>query len=537
MTGAMKWVVCGWVVFFASCSDDGPGTPPLVEAGRDVPTPKYTLEQLRDPETCNACHERHYRDWVGSMHAYASDDPLFLAMNERGQREAKIGNFCVNCHAPMAVASVPEGTIVDTAMLKQLPKPQRGVTCYFCHSIDDVKGTHNNPLHLANDGVMRGRFSDAVPNEAHASMYSEFLDGTQLASASACGSCHDIVNDKNAHVERTFEEWQETVFSTPKMGLTCAQCHAKQTPPEVIADGPKVKGVFSRLGHEHTMAAVDRAITPFPEMDLQADAISKELNNPPELQTALCVANLGSTDTRIGVLVDNLQAGHKWPSGAAQDRQLWFEVTAYAGGNQIYQSGAVPEFGKDPDITADDDLWLMRDCMFDEQGKETHLFWETSSIESNTLPGQVTFDPMDKRYYQTHLARGFPGPGSSKKITTMPDRVTLRVWLQAFPYKVLEELMPELTALGYGEAQIEQMKKKLAPVQVTTDFAGGPQGILEWSAASAMEQAGAGTFQNGNGIIPSSVIPVGVLVRCVTGTAMAMRVQNTVAPVRRNCTP
>jgi hypothetical protein len=39
------------------------------------------------------------------MHAYAAEDPVFLAMNARGQRETQgaLGAFCVNCHAPLAV--------------------------------------------------------------------------------------------------------------------------------------------------------------------------------------------------------------------------------------------------------------------------------------------------------------------------------------------------------------------------------------------------------------------------------------------------
>ena len=39
------------------------------------------------------------------MHAFASRDPVFRAMNQRGQRETngELGDFCVKCHAPMAV--------------------------------------------------------------------------------------------------------------------------------------------------------------------------------------------------------------------------------------------------------------------------------------------------------------------------------------------------------------------------------------------------------------------------------------------------
>ena len=40
---------------------------------------------LMDPKTCAGCHEQHYTEWSGSMHAYASEDPLFIALNQRAQ--------------------------------------------------------------------------------------------------------------------------------------------------------------------------------------------------------------------------------------------------------------------------------------------------------------------------------------------------------------------------------------------------------------------------------------------------------------------
>src|SRR3954452_13466818 len=62
-------------------------------------------DDLLEPTACQGCHQDHYDEWAGSMHAYAADDPVFIAMNQRGQRETNgsLGTFCVNCHAPMAV--------------------------------------------------------------------------------------------------------------------------------------------------------------------------------------------------------------------------------------------------------------------------------------------------------------------------------------------------------------------------------------------------------------------------------------------------
>ena len=54
------------------------------------------------------------------MHAYAADDPVFVAMNQRGQRETAgaLGDFCVKCHAPVAVH---DGLTTDGLNLATLP--------------------------------------------------------------------------------------------------------------------------------------------------------------------------------------------------------------------------------------------------------------------------------------------------------------------------------------------------------------------------------------------------------------------------------
>ncbi|HVZ34818.1 MAG TPA: multiheme c-type cytochrome, partial [Polyangiaceae bacterium] len=134
-------------------------------------------EELLDAQSCQQCHPKQYQDWSSSMHAHASDDPIFRAMNQRGQREAGIGDFCVKCHAPMAVR---EGATVDGLNLDTVPQPLKGITCYFCHSVDGVADTHNNPLQLASDGLLRGPYADPFANPAHPSAYSILHDRDQL---------------------------------------------------------------------------------------------------------------------------------------------------------------------------------------------------------------------------------------------------------------------------------------------------------------------------------------------------------------------
>src|SRR5262245_27439779 len=75
--------------------------------GGGSPAASLDREALLDPEACQGCHPAAYQEWSGSMHAYASEDPVFRAMNQRAQRETgnELGDFCVKCHAPMAVAA------------------------------------------------------------------------------------------------------------------------------------------------------------------------------------------------------------------------------------------------------------------------------------------------------------------------------------------------------------------------------------------------------------------------------------------------
>ena len=80
-TGASFFGLIFAAVLAGGACDDGDNSPPA---------PRATREQLLDPATCGQCHRTQYEEWQSSMHAYASDDPIFVAMNQRGQREAGI---------------------------------------------------------------------------------------------------------------------------------------------------------------------------------------------------------------------------------------------------------------------------------------------------------------------------------------------------------------------------------------------------------------------------------------------------------------
>ena len=414
----------------AGCKD--PNEPPMI-TGPDDP--------LLDPQTCAECHPRHHDEWLGSMHAYAADDPVFLAMNARGQRETggELGDFCVQCHAPMAVEL---GLTEDGLNLDAIPQKFKGVTCYFCHSVREVDGTHNNPLVLAMDGVMRGAIDDPVANDAHGSEYSPFLDERTFESADMCGTCHDIVNQNGVHLERTYAEWQETFFADADplsggpaiYGLRCGTCHMGPYEVGPIADAEGVRA--DRLLHPHKMAGVDVVLNDFPGGDLTAplaEAQRAEIDRFRLTSTCaeICVNPDGNGGTNVDVYLHNEFAAHSFPSGATQDRRAWLELHIFEGDAEVLTSGAVPE-GVAVDTFDDPLLWLFRSRMFDQAGNEVHMFWEAHSTQEDLLLGSDQLTPNGDA--STWRARRYNIPGPV-------DRVTTALHIQPMSLAVLDDLI------------------------------------------------------------------------------------------------
>lgn len=387
-----------------------------------------TREEMLDPETCQDCHPRHYEQWSGSMHAYAADDPVFLAMNRRGQEETggELGDFCVQCHAPMAVR---EGVTTDGLNMDEVPQHLKGVTCYFCHSVESVEGEHNNPLELADDLVMRGPFSDGTKNGAHKMAYSPLHDRRTQDSTAMCGSCHDIVTQSGVHLERTFAEWKDSFFNRPhnQGGLSCGNCHMPGDEDSVVAD---FEGVPRRTFHEHSFPGIDVARTPWPQMEEQLAGIRRDLD--PAILPELCYNP--ADGGRIELTLDNIGAGHMLPSGAAQDRRMWAEIHAYVGEDEVFSSGVV---GDDQAVAAaaeeDPHLWQLRDYAYDENGEEAHMFWEVAEVESELLTPIITTDMQDPDFIHSST-REYP-------LASMPDRITAVLHIRPVGFEVLDDLV------------------------------------------------------------------------------------------------
>jgi hypothetical protein len=480
------------VVFSASACTNEP----------EPPRQYAEVTALYDSKRCASCHPEHYDEWSASMHAYAAEDPVFLAMNKRGQEETGgvLGPLCVNCHAPLAVQL---GVMTDWSDVESVPPELRGVTCYFCHNTESVDGTHNNPLVLSHDVTMRGRIRNPRETDFHRSEYSPLLSGAEPESAAMCGACHDIVVPAPPALvpqplERTYTEWLASVFApeqapSPSSVSTCTSCHMP-----VIENGNPISPTGpNRARHSHHMAGVDGPVTPFPNTGdpvrdaelAAAQALDRQRVLDPTVRVEICRQILdgtqGAEHTAIHLVLDNASAGHNFPSGAAQDRRAWTEVIAYQNGQVIYESGVVPD-GQPPALPADPDLWLLRDETYDADGNEAHMFWNVAEIRHKTLPVQVTTDPSSPDYYSRHLRRRFPFD-TSATIIGLPDRITVRMRIVPIGLDVLNDLvasehldagvrevMPVLDLLPYRNDDFGS-RPELAGLNVVT---------MEWTEAT-----------------------------------------------------
>jgi hypothetical protein len=389
-----------------------------------------TRAELLDPESCKDCHPKHYNEWRGSMHAYASEDPVFVAMNARGQRETdgELGDFCVTCHAPMAVR---EGKTTDGLNLDELPDHLQGVTCYFCHNATNIGSSHNNAdIELANDLVMRAGIDDPVDPKVHGVAYSAFHDRNRIESSLMCGTCHDIVTRPNGvHLERTLKEYRDSVFSKPDGFDSCQGCHMDGRRKGVVA---VFEGVPLRSIHEHLWPAVDVALTDFPNREAMRAAV----------EDCALANSIGFFDVQVTSPIDGsfavelmleTNAGHNQPSGAAQDRRMWVELIAHDADDEvIFESGTIAdgELEEKPEGDPDHDpqLFVLRDRLFDEAGNPVHMFWEAAESQGFTLPPATT---ASLRHF---VARPYA-------IGRLPARIEVRVRVRPMGIDVLQDLV------------------------------------------------------------------------------------------------
>src|SRR5690606_39395600 len=106
----------------------------------------------------------------------------------------------------------------------------------------------------------------------------------------------------------------------------------------------------------------------------------------------------------LELVLENVSAGHHFPSGASQDRRAWVELRAFNADQLVYSSGVVDDQTAVSSL-ADPDLWQLRDFAYGKNGQPAHMFWDIASLQSTTIPGPLTLDRSNQNFFKTHVMR------------------------------------------------------------------------------------------------------------------------------------
>ena len=109
-------------------------------------------------------------------------------------------------------------------------------------------------------------------------------------------------------------------------------------------------------------------------------------------------------------------------------------------------------------------------------GREPEGTVPPEEYESNLLPVQVTFDPSDPSFYQSHVYQSYPQSGL---LSTYPDRVTLRVYLQPVGLDVFDDLVQSGDLVDNELYRVDELRAALQPLTVGEE--------LTWTLDTASE--------------------------------------------------
>jgi hypothetical protein len=364
---------------------DQPGTQPIEESG---------LSQA-DPASCAQCHgdysEAHepYRNWLGSMMAHASHDPIFQANLTIAQQDAPdSGDLCLRCHNSRGWL---DGRSTPTDGSQMTADDFIGVSCDLCHRLVDpvydpgfspaidtniLADLESVPQHFGNgmyvfdpDSKRRGPFDDTI--SPHTDLHSPFHRESAI-----CGTCHDVSNPvfvrdgDNAEyvantfdapatnfspevlvpVERTYSEWEHSAYNSPEgvfapqfagnksgyMVASCQDCHMRDilghgADPEqyAVALRPDMP-LHDMTGGSSWLLKVLPTVTNFPYGVGTAEAAA--MTNGAErvdymLRKAARMSAVQEGDN-LNVEVIN-DTGHKLPTGYPEGRRMWINVRFY----------------------------------------------------------------------------------------------------------------------------------------------------------------------------------------------------------------
>ena len=398
---------------------------------------EISINDFKPAKDCKACHEEHYNDWSGSMHAYSMRDPIFFSgwNKEQLKRQDTGERFCIQCHNPAAFVSGVNLAGISTAEeLAASDHPEvikEGIGCTSCHNITKLSQTvHTNNSIAASavfkmnpgDGIFYGSIKNPQPNEFHESRYNPIFSRSE-----ACLPCHDMTV-RGVEAEITFSEWNRIPGLAMGNLLSCQECHMPLT------NRPAATGGAERLVHSHKFIGVDLDLSISAEENSQYDEVIELLKNAVALEFGTPLDSLSETivlgDSLIIPLTITSLTAHSLPSGVSFAREAWLEIVVVDSTNNVlFESGTIPANSSALDET-DDNLLLFTSYLLDESGDVTESVTDVHEIINNSLTA------FSKRYHSYTIKTSDQYVGEIN--------IQIRMLFRAFKPSLLQEDHPDL---------------------------------------------------------------------------------------------
>jgi len=373
----------------------------------------YHNEDWTNSTKCKSCHSEIFNQWADSNHKNLVESNPYYMVLEGIAAEAEGEEFrqwCMGCHNPSGLTTgltktshnMTGNTLTSTLFEKQgktlvenfekhgNSRLEEGVSCLTCHRIMDAKsdGNASYTLDLTNrkkypfedeesslGSFLGHKFINAKPKE-HKDSYMKPI----YKEAKYCASCHDETSPiTGKQIVSTFKQWEKSEYNNPNdktKHKSCIDCHmtylkddkfsplrGTSTDGGVIKDDIKVH-YFS--GSNHFLSGLKNK--EHEDQTLQLLRTSAELD-------------VDIKDNQVHVGVKNVGAGHHLPTGVADFRELWLDITIKDANEKIvFSSGKLKEDGD----LADDTRPFMK-VFGDKDGKPVGLlFWRYKTLLKDT---------------------------------------------------------------------------------------------------------------------------------------------------------
>jgi len=357
------------------------------KAGDDaLGTRKY--EDYERPAACASCHvdiaRQHEQSMMSQAFTHSWDEieyfELAVPHAEKVAKVAGVKAGCNGCHAPLAflAGDVPPKRPASGS------RANEGVSCEVCHTI---VGRAGEPSVNFNWVSVPGKVKQGN-RPGLKSPYHETRENPFLRSAEFCGTCHNEQNPWGVFVKSTQLEWKEGPHG--KAGIVCQDCHM----PPARGRNARVSEVRDDVRQHLFHGAHDAGkLAGSVEVRVHPEEREVEPGDP----------------VRLTAVVVNAKAGHKIPSGSAEERVVWLHVEARDAKGNVH---ALPVDRKgfpdeaytisDPKALAYQDLGDIRGLAgfagvprdglvpagdrifrlpyFDEQGRMTIAQWNTARL-------------------------------------------------------------------------------------------------------------------------------------------------------------